>query len=373
MHHTRLVLALVLALGATLLMPAFDTIPGDSASASHDVGPNRVYFPQTGHHLSHGFLDYWRHNGGLYIFGYPLTEELSEGGLTVQYFERAVFEWHPDAPADWRVQLRRLGSQFAAGRTERAFQRVEGESSSNVTYFLQTGHNLGFGFKSYWERNGGLRIFGYPISEEFTEDGRTVQYFERARYEWHPEHRGTPHEILLGHLGRQAAQQSGAPTGSVDRASGVQDYNAGLWTRPTPPTPRDVTVPPAGAPRHLAKWIEVDLTKQYLRAWQYDRVVYGTYVSTGLARTPTLPGTFQVFSKIPYHAMSGGTPGIDYYYLPDVPHSMYYAAGGYAIHGAYWHNNFGTPMSRGCVNLPLGAAEWLYNWTPMGTTVWIHY
>jgi hypothetical protein len=359
-----------------MLAPALEAAPGGSAFANHDVGPTRVYFPQTGHHLSMGFLDYWRHNGGLYIYGYPLTEEISEDGRAVQYFERAVFEWHPENPAGWKVLQRRLGADFTKGRTEDAFKRVEGQSTANVLYFPQTGHHLGWGFKNYWEKNGGVKVFGYPISEEFSENGRTVQYFERAKFEWHPEHRGTPYEILLGHLGRQAAQHAGVDTSPVARTGDAKDYSPSLWYVPAPPppqTPGNVTVPPPGAPKHLAKWIEVDLTNQYLRAWQYDQRVYGTYVSTGTWRTPTPAGTFRVYHKILSHAMSGGTPGVDYYYLPNVPHSMYFREGGYAIHGAYWHSNWGTPMSRGCVNLPLGAAEWLYNWTPVGTTVWIHY
>jgi hypothetical protein len=374
--RSRLLLALVLALGVTMLAPALEAAPGGSAFANHDVGPTRVYFPQTGHHLSMGFLDYWRHNGGLYIYGYPLTEEISEDGRAVQYFERAVFEWHPENPAGWKVLQRRLGADFTKGRTEDAFKRVEGQSTANVLYFPQTGHHLGWGFKNYWEKNGGVKVFGYPISEEFSENGRTVQYFERAKFEWHPEHRGTPYEILLGHLGRQAAQHAGVDTSPVARTGDAKDYSPSLWYVPAPPppqTPGNVTVPPPGAPKHLAKWIEVDLTNQYLRAWQYDQRVYGTYVSTGTWRTPTPAGTFRVYHKILSHAMSGGTPGVDYYYLPNVPHSMYFREGGYAIHGAYWHSNWGTPMSRGCVNLPLGAAEWLYNWTPVGTTVWIHY
>ncbi len=119
------------------------------------------------------------------------------------------------------------------------------------------------------------------------------------------------------------------------------------------------------------KWIEVDLSDQALRAWEYDRLVFSTLVSTGLPWYPTPTGTFRVYVKLRYEHMRGGTPGIDYYDLPNVPHTMYFYLG-YAIHGAYWHNNFGHPMSHGCVNLPLDAAAWLYDWTPVGTVVWIH-
>jgi lipoprotein-anchoring transpeptidase ErfK/SrfK len=72
--------------------------------------------------------------------------------------------------------------------------------------------------------------------------------------------------------------------------------------------------------------------------------------------------------------MTGGLAGsADYYYLPDVPHVMYFYTGGYAIHGTYWHSNFGYPMSHGCVNLSESAAAWVYNWSPVGTPIWIHY
>jgi hypothetical protein len=83
------------------------------------------------------------------------------------------------------------------------------QPETNRTYFPETGHYLGYGFRYYWERNGGLARFGYPLTEEFREvnpaDGKeyTVQYFERARFEYHPEHQGTPFEVLLGLLGNQ--------------------------------------------------------------------------------------------------------------------------------------------------------------------------
>ena len=123
--------------------------------------------------------------------------------------------------------------------------------------------------------------------------------------------------------------------------------------------------PPANAPTS-GRWIDVSLSKQRLTAYEGSTPVYSTAVSTGLPGTPTVVGTFSVRTKLRAQAMSG--PG---YYLPNVPHVMYFYAG-YAIHGAYWHNNFGHPMSHGCVNLPLGAAAWMYNWASVGTTVVVH-
>jgi len=115
------------------------------------------------------------------------------------------------------------------------------------------------------------------------------------------------------------------------------------------------------------KWINIDISSQTLSAFEGSRRVWSTKVSTGVAKYPTLRGTFRVYSKLKATRMRGGT-GKDRYDLPNVPHTMFYS-GNYAIHGAYWHNNFGRPMSHGCTNLPLAAAKWLYNWTPMGTTV----
>ena len=104
-------------------------------------------------------------------------------------------------------------------------------------------------------------------------------------------------------------------------------------------------------------------------------MVWGTLISTGLDPNPTPPGYFQVYQKLPLDEMTNGPtppPGEELYDLKNVPNVMYFLGGGYAIHGAYWHWDFGQRVSHGCVNLPLDAAAWLYQWTPMGTTVWVH-
>jgi LysM repeat protein len=123
---------------------------------------------------------------------------------------------------------------------------------------------------------------------------------------------------------------------------------------------------PNSAPT-AARWIDIDLTEQRLTAYQGETAVFSTLVSTGTARHRTPVGEFAVRTKLDAQTMSGAD-----YYLPNVPYVMYFA-GANAIHGTYWHNNFGHPMSHGCVNLPTPDAAWLYNWASIGTPVVTHY
>lgn len=131
--------------------------------------------------------------------------------------------------------------------------------------------------------------------------------------------------------------------------------------------PNGVKVNPLAAPANGRRWIEVNLTDQTLTAWQGDVAVMHTYISSGRSPTPTVTGHFKIGQKYSSQRMVG--PGYD---LPGVPWVMYFH-GGYAIHGAYWHNNFGTPMSHGCVNMTPGESQILYNWAPAGTEVYVHY
>jgi lipoprotein-anchoring transpeptidase ErfK/SrfK len=122
--------------------------------------------------------------------------------------------------------------------------------------------------------------------------------------------------------------------------------------------------PPVG---NGVRWIEVNLSEQRVYAWEGDVLMASFLASTGTWATPTVTGTFSIWHKTPLQAMSG--PG---YYLPNVPYVMYFYKD-YGLHGTYWHNNFGTPMSHGCVNLTIPDSEWLYNWASYGTTVKVHY
>jgi lipoprotein-anchoring transpeptidase ErfK/SrfK len=146
---------------------------------------------------------------------------------------------------------------------------------------------------------------------------------------------------------------------------------------PTPtrtPTPTlTPTITPTPVPKwwpkgvgEAGKWIEVDLTHQRLYAHEGDKTVLTAVVSTGIRSYPTRTGQFKVYAKYRSTPMSG--PG---YYLPGVPWTMFYS-GSFAIHGTYWHKNFGRPMSHGCVNMKTPEAKWLYEWAPKGTLVVIH-
>ena len=101
---------------------------------------------------------------------------------TVQYFERYRFEYHPEyAGTPWEVSLGLLGTQIAP----QTYPTAPVPADQSIRYFSATQHTLSGAFRSYWEASGGLAMFGYPTSEPFEQDGTLVQYFERARFEFH--------------------------------------------------------------------------------------------------------------------------------------------------------------------------------------------
>jgi lipoprotein-anchoring transpeptidase ErfK/SrfK len=130
---------------------------------------------------------------------------------------------------------------------------------------------------------------------------------------------------------------------------------AGLYT----PGAAEAPAPPTTA----GKSIVVSTQKQRIYAYENGQLVHSYLVSTGLPDTPTVLGDFKVYVKHTATNMRGPD-----YYLPNVPYTMYFYQG-YGIHGTYWHNSFGRPMSHGCVNLPTPEAEWFFNWADVGTPV----
>jgi hypothetical protein len=218
----RLPLLLVLVSLLLLAVPA-EAAPGD------------ICFPQVPDCISGRFALYWRDNGGLAVFGLPLSpatrQRTGEGPATplVQFFERARFEFHPHEPKPYDVLLGRLGvDQLAVqGRDWQTFPKGDPAAPH---YFAETGHAIAPQFWGFWSTNGlefdgnkkaksfneSLALFGMPVSEpqmEPSSDGNTylTQWFERARFEFHPENAGTPHEVLLGLLGAELMRQQAPP------------------------------------------------------------------------------------------------------------------------------------------------------------------
>jgi glucose/arabinose dehydrogenase len=184
------------------IVPA--TIPGDGTQA----------FPETGEVVSGIFLDYWRQNGDVARQGYPISgpmtevSELNGESYAVQYFERSVFEYHPEIEDPrYKVLLSQLGTfQYKKKYPDGAPNQKPNTEAGSVL-FKETGKRVGGKFLQYWNEQGGLTQLGYPISDEFTEvsdlNGKPylVQYFERAVFEYHPKKEGTPYEVLLSQLG----------------------------------------------------------------------------------------------------------------------------------------------------------------------------
>ena len=190
-------------------------------------GPGLRYFPETGHSLRGAFLSYWEAQGGLPIFGFPTSEELSEAGgdgqaYTVQYFERHRFEFHPENAPPYNVQLARIGDDVLRAGSRDWFAFPKTGPKSGCLYFEATAQSLCEPLLSYWRSNGlefdgrggksyaeSLALFGQPLSPPQVEEVApgvfvTVQWFERARFEDHGAGR-----VLLGLLGNELTQRRG--------------------------------------------------------------------------------------------------------------------------------------------------------------------
>jgi len=126
-------------------------------------------------------------------------------------------------------------------------------------------------------------------------------------------------------------------------------------------------IPPSlYAPADGERWIDVNLSQQKLYAYEGPKLVKSFLISSGVAAFPTITGQYRIYVKYRFDDMQG--PG---YFLPNVPYVLYFHDG-YGIHGTYWHNNFGHPMSHGCVNMSIPDAGWIYDWASEGTMVSIH-
>jgi hypothetical protein len=375
--------------------------------------------PRTGHTVDGLFLDAWRE--GRALLGDPLTEEVrvatgrgespeQEQEQTVQYFENGALVFLPDqAPGEQvrgldlgREALERALAERPSPALVAATRRTACGGGAECRGFGATGHTLDAGFRAFWENAGEERLLGRPLTEAFrSADGSWVQYFERAVLRARAG-RGVEPDAL----GAAAAARQKVETGRVRRPAAVPVYAAALFdpataptTAPDPfgaPVPETLPVDPALAEEPIPAPVEevvpepvvpevigpgpqqgayqeivVSISAQTLWAYEGTQLVNSTLVSTGTAEVPetTTPvGSHAILSKVDVQDMEGTISG-EYYYVPDVPYVMYFDGLGNALHGTYWHSNFGAPMSHGCVNLPMDVAAWIYGWASVGTAL----
>lgn len=387
--HWRLI---ALALALTILiaaLPAPAMGPGVTRAAAQGAWapPTTVYLERTGHTLDGLFLDLWRQHGTL--LGEPVTEEFRAGtafsdeDVTVQYFEHVALAWLPDEVAGEQVRLLPLGRSMALQPRivhADAFAPVRaGRCDDDCELVVRTRHTVSGDAREFWRTDDG-QLLGDPLSEPFRTGGREVQYFENGALVT-----DGPDGVEPLPLGTDAARQLGYDTDRIDRPDGVPAYDPTLFVEPevivadeAPPTTvdtaneavDDVAYGP-GPQQGGVKEIVISISASAIWAYDDGDLLLSSLVSTGVGDIPetvTPIGSFSILTKYDVQTMSGILGG-EAYEVPDVPWVMYFDNLGNALHGAYWHNNFGTPMSHGCVNLPMDVAPVLYAWADIGTPV----
>jgi len=371
-YFTPLLVALAVAM---LLLPPGTTYGQSAPVESEDI----IADPFVKH--------YWGHQG-LRVLGYVHSHQMNANGYLAQYFEKGRLEDHSHETSDpnWALMYGRLTVELME---QASWFPVNGTTVTygDLWYYSATKHPAPVGFTGgtmvveggtfvpfdamlnpqpgyvvpdyFWAYinrqdlfpGGWMHDIGLPLTNAFgvqtMKDGQTrmitMQAFERSILTFDP--MNPPEwQIERGNVGTDALVAAG------QTPMGVKPI------RPTGP-----------------KRIEISIDNQWLYAYEGDYMVFDAPVSTGRNGFETPRGSFSVYSKLRTHTMRGSAGG-ETWDVPNVPHVMYFRAGGYAIHGTYWHNTFGTGarLSHGCVNLPQDKAAWLYEWTPSGTPVIIY-
>lgn len=288
----------------------------------NQAGEGVLYYSETGQYLHGTFRRYYEENGGTAIFGLPLTPIISDGGLRVQYFERARFEVPVGHDATNEVSLTRIGSHFVSQLSPEDLAQPPFAGISNPgadsLYFAQTGHTISKRFRDFWQKNGGLPIFGFPLSEDFFQaingESIEVQYFERVRLEAHIVHNQVTVEI--GHLGKALLYESPnlvaytTPMPGLQRVATATTSYKGAGVAKKTNIARagamiDGTIVPAGAEFSFLKssnFADTDFVEGYgIINGQLSKIVGGglCQVSTTVFRSAS-NGGFAITMRVPH-------------------------------------------------------------------------
>lgn len=357
-----------------------------------------VYVPESGHSLTGYMLDYWRTNGASSVYGNPISQPFAgTNGLYSQAFERGIFQYSEvwlygdeavirmqpimnDEYAQDRSERRSDGRRNGADRRTAHFPAATNDVRASQIYNEGgrisgwSGYGISGEFGAWYESHEGWFYMGSPISEPMMIRGVEGQVFENG--------------ILLNYDGvvrpapltREHPEKFGIDTTPIEQGS-LPVYSEGMFYTSYNPygvDPTTLTGP---------KRIEVDIDSQLMRAYQGDVLVLESLISTGKDPNHTEVGDFHIRIKYESQSMEGFTNSSgevisvgpdatqpengdgEQYSVNDVPHVMYINYEAEALHGAYWHNNFGQQMSHGCINQPLDVALFMYEFSPLGTPV----
>lgn len=393
-HGTSIPCARFLAVGVLALLLAMLS-PLTPTTLSHNSSwspPTTVYLPETGQTLDQLFLEQWRNGGGDSAYGLPITLEITQAnGHVIQYLEYARFEYWPEGDengnnvviGDIGSELRPItlprsattfrspahqssanrGSVTESARLMRAWLPVQADDLAESAIFVeQSGHSVDLGFRAFWENTGGESYLGNPLTEEYTLNGVTYQVFERGQLA-----RIRDEDPWMVPVGKVLAAKYNLDQKPIAQGE-IPTYSEDLFV--PPPEPEIVPDAGPGGVPGTEKSIVVSISQQRMWAYEGDTMVLTSLVSTGKPGFDTPTGMFSISKKVEIQDMEGLIGG-EYYNVTDVPDVMYFTTVGHAFHGAYWHNNFGSVMSHGCINLPMDFAAALYDWTPMSTPVQI--
>lgn len=405
----RAMLAIVMTALLATPAAAFDPPPGQvwakptaeelgipAENMPRFLGQSQIdaYVPETGHSVTGYMLDYWRANGAETVYGNPISQPFgASNNLYSQAFERGIFQYstvwlHSDDAAvrlmpivqqsldESRTERRSDGRREAADRRSGVVPpsvdtvRVEDISDSGGRLSTETGFSIAGKFGAWYDAHEGWFYLGSPLSEPMRIRGVEGQMFQNGIL------LSQDGVINVAPLPRENPMKYGFDTTPIDQGDRPVYSEALFYTTWNPYGVDPTTI--ATAPKHIV----VNIAEQKLYAYQGDTLVLETWTSTGLEPNETEIGFFHVRIKYEAQTMQGfengsgevislGAEGSEgnHWAVADVPNIMYFNYQAEAIHGAYWHNNFGNRMSHGCVNLPLDTAAFMWEFAPLGTPV----
>lgn len=386
MHRFRSGLSRLSIVSLAVAMLLMNIMPGLATKAAAEwSAPRTVYFQETGHTLDQYFLDFWRSNNGWNNYGLPISEEITlDNGHVVQYLQYARFEYWPEGDANGNTfVLGRVGEDLrpatlqrsmiassqnpggVAGVTDqmKAWLPVAPDSptakDANRTYVEATGHTVMGGFRDFWWTTGDVNFLGNPLTEEYKIGDATYQVFDYGQLKLTDEY-----GVQMVPVGEKLTNKFNISTAAVAQGD-IPTYDESLFVKPGPSYGNYV----AGGGE---VWVDINLSWQYMTVYQGSNILMEVTISSGKDGWETPTGTYYVQSMLALDTMVGDVAG-ENWYVPDVPHVLYFTGGGHAIHGTYWHSSFGTRLSHGCINMPLDSAAYLFSIAYVGMRIEIHY